>query len=105
MKCANMHAFIKLEIGLSSLTGVCWLVEMANTHPISKPVLCTKLTCDSTAPSILSGCPLDPVQLRHVTSETFTVFSLVSELILEVLEHAVLSLWCSHECLIHVLSA
>ena len=36
------------------------------------------------------------VQLRHVTSEIFTVFSLDCELILEVLEHAVLSSWHSH---------
>ena len=35
------------------------------------------------------------VQLKHVTSEIFTVFSLDCELILEVLEHAVLSS-CAH---------
>ena len=43
------------------------------------------------------------VQLKHVTSEIFTVFSLDCELILEVLEHAVLSSWCSHESSIQVL--
>ena len=41
------------------------------------------------------------VQLMHVTSE---MFSLVSELILEVLEYAVLSSWNSYEISIEVLS-
>ena len=44
------------------------------------------------------------VQLRHVTGEIFTVFSLVCELILQVLEHTVLSSRYSYESSIQVLS-
>ena len=44
------------------------------------------------------------MQLRHVTSEIFTVYSLDCELILEVLEHVVLSSWYSCESSIQVLS-